>query len=334
MVAKVVTAPNGPEFSELVQGYWRAADWGMTAQERLSFLKQHIELGITTVDHADIYGNYECEALFGEALALDKSVRDQIQIVTKCDINLCGDKTPERKINHYDTSSAHIYQSVNNSLERLNVDEIDVLLIHRPDVLMDADEVAEAFTELHKVGKVKHFGVSNFTPRQFELLQSRLGKPLVTNQVEINPLNFEVAHDGTLDQMQMLRTRPMAWSCLGGGSIFSGESEQAIRVRNELEAIREEVVRRISEGEASILADQEEMSIESICEAAANGDPLAVDVIEKLGRYLGSAIAIVINLFNPEKILIGGVINQAKEVLYPAVRRCIEEQSLPVYHQD
>ncbi|WP_274035280.1 aldo/keto reductase [Vibrio parahaemolyticus] len=241
MVAKVVTAPNGPEFSELVQGYWRAADWGMTAQERLSFLKQHIELGITTVDHADIYGNYECEALFGEALALDKSVRDQIQIVTKCDINLCGDKTPERKINHYDTSSAHIYQSVNNSLERLNVDEIDVLLIHRPDVLMDADEVAEAFTELHKVGKVKHFGVSNFTPRQFELLQSRLGKPLVTNQVEINPLNFEVAYDGTLDQMQMLRTRPMAWSCLGGGSIFSGESEQAILVRNELEAIREEV---------------------------------------------------------------------------------------------
>ncbi|ELV8722848.1 aldo/keto reductase family oxidoreductase [Vibrio harveyi] len=241
MVAKVVTAPNGPEFSELVQGYWRAVDWGMTAQERLSFLKQHIELGITTVDHADIYGNYECEALFGEALALDKSVREQIQIVTKCDINLCGDKTPERKINHYDISAAHIYQSVNNSLERLNVDEIDVLLIHRPDVLMDADEVAEAFSELHKVGKVKHFGVSNFTPRQFELLQSRLSKPLVTNQVEINPLNFEVAHDGTLDQMQTLRVRPMAWSCLGGGSIFTGDTEQAVRVRNELEMIREEV---------------------------------------------------------------------------------------------
>jgi transcriptional regulator of PTS gene len=100
------------------------------------------------------------------------------------------------------------------------------------------------------------------------------------------------------------------------------------------QAIREEVVRRIADGEASSLAEQEEMSIESICEAAANGDPLAVDVIEKLGRYLGSAIAIVINLFNPEKILIGGVINQAKDILYPAIRRCIEEQSLPVYHQD
>ncbi|MDK9765104.1 aldo/keto reductase, partial [Vibrio sp. D420a] len=211
MVAKVTIAPQGPDFSELVQGYWRMAEWGMTPQQRLTFLKKHIDLGITTVDHADIYGGYQCEKLFGEALALDPSLREQIQIVTKCDINLCGDHTPDRKINHYDTSAQHIYQSVNNSLERLGVDEIDVLLIHRPDVLMDADEVAEAFNELYKIGKVKHFGVSNFTPRQLELLQSRLGKPLVTNQVEINPLNFEVAHDGTLDQLQMNRIRPMAW---------------------------------------------------------------------------------------------------------------------------
>ncbi|EPP24587.1 aldo/keto reductase [Vibrio fluvialis] len=241
MVAKVTIASQGPEFSELVQGYWRLGEWGMTAQERLTFLKQHLELGITTVDHADIYGNYECEQLFGEALALEPSLREQLQIVTKCDIKLCSAKFPERKINHYDTSAAHIYQSVNNSLERLHVNEIDVLLIHRPDVLMDADEVAEAFTELHKVGKVKHFGVSNFSPAQFELLQSRLGKPLVTNQVEINPLNFYVAHDGTLDQMQMLRTRPMAWSCLGGGAIFNGDSEQAQRVRAVLEELREEL---------------------------------------------------------------------------------------------
>ncbi|CAH8212629.1 aldo/keto reductase [Vibrio aestuarianus] len=241
MVAKVTIAPQGPDFSELVQGYWRLGEWGMTPQQRLTFLKQHLELGITTVDHADIYGNYQCETLFGEALALEPSLREQMQIVTKCDINLCGDRTPQRKINHYDTSSAHIYQSVNNSLERLGISEIDVLLIHRPDVLMEADEVAEAFSELHKVGKVKHFGVSNFSPRQFELLQSRLGKPLVTNQVEINPLNFEVAHDGTLDQLQMNRTRPMAWSCLGGGSIFSGDTEQAKRVREELEAIRLEI---------------------------------------------------------------------------------------------
>ncbi|WP_017020874.1 aldo/keto reductase [Aliivibrio logei] len=238
---KVVMAPEGPEFSELVQGYWRLSDWNMTAQERLTFLKQHIELGITTVDHADIYGGYQCEALFGEALAIDPSVRDKIEIITKCDINLCTADFPNRKINHYDTSKEHILNSVNNSLSRLNINEIDVLLIHRLDVLMNADEVADTFNQLQKEGKVKHVGVSNFTPSHFDLLQSRLDKPLVTNQVEINPLNFDVAHDGTLDHLQMNRIKPMAWSCLAGGDIFSGTSEQAIRVRHVLEEIKEEI---------------------------------------------------------------------------------------------
>ncbi|NAW85505.1 aldo/keto reductase [Photobacterium halotolerans] len=241
MVANVELTPDGPQFSELVQGYWRLADWGMTPQERLTFLKQHIELGITTVDHADIYGGYSCEQLFGEALALDPSVRGQIQIVSKCDIKLCGSQYPEQKINHYNTGKVHITESVNNSLQRLGVEQLDVLLIHRPDVLMDADEVAEAFATLKQQGKVAHFGVSNFSPAQFDLLQSRLDAPLVTNQVEINPLNFEVCHDGTLDQLQMKRTRPMAWSCMAGGEIFHGQSEQVIRVRSELEAIRQEI---------------------------------------------------------------------------------------------
>ncbi|QUJ69985.1 aldo/keto reductase family oxidoreductase (plasmid) [Photobacterium sp. GJ3] len=241
MVANVELTPQGPQFSELVQGYWRLADWGMRPQDRLRFLKQHIELGITTVDHADIYGGYSCEQLFGEALALEPSIREQIQIVSKCDIKLCGHQYPEQKINHYDTSRAHIVASVNNSLQRLGIEQIDVLLIHRPDVLMDADEVAEAFATLKQQGKVVHFGVSNFSSSQFELLQSRLEAPLVTNQVEINPLNFEVCHDGTLDMLQMKRTKPMAWSCMAGGDIFHGQSEQAVRVRNELEAIRQEI---------------------------------------------------------------------------------------------
>ncbi|MDV7103785.1 aldo/keto reductase family oxidoreductase [Vibrio sp. TH_r3] len=241
MVAKVCIAPQGPEFSELVQGYWRLAEWEMSPQQRLTFLKQHIELGVTTVDHADIYGDYQCERLFGEALALDKSVRNSIQLVTKCDVKLCSTSVPERKINHYDTSKTHILESVDNSLRRLNVENIDVLLIHRQDALMDADEVAEAFHTLKQSGKVKNFGVSNHSPRQFELLQSRLDVPLVTNQVEINPINFDVVDDGTLDLLQLKRIRPMAWSCLAGGRLFSGESDQDKRVRNELNAIKIEV---------------------------------------------------------------------------------------------
>lgn len=233
-------SPQGPYFSKLIQGYWRLCDWNMNPKQRLDFLKQHIDLGITTVDHADIYGNYECESLFGEALALEPSIREKIQIVTKCDINLATDKFPERKINFYDTSASYITNSVENSLQRLKTDHIDVLLIHRPDLLMDADEVAQTFEALYHSGKVLHFGVSNFTPRQFELLQSRLDKPLVTNQVEINPLNFEVAHDGTLDQLQQLRVKPMAWSCLAGGELFTGNTKQIQRVRLELEAVMNE----------------------------------------------------------------------------------------------
>lgn len=241
MVSQVTMVAQQLHFSELVQGYWRLAEWGMTAQQRLTFIEQHLELGITTVDHADIYGGYQCEALFGEALALKPSLRQQLQVVTKCDINLCNAKYPQRRINHYDTSKQHIVDSVNNSLANLHVDNIDLLLIHRPDVLMDADEVASAFAELKQQGKVNHFGVSNFAPAQFDLLQSRLDQPLVTNQVEINPLNFEVAHDGTLDQLQMKRIHPMAWSCLAGGEIFTGSSEQHIRVRETLIEIAAEI---------------------------------------------------------------------------------------------
>ncbi|OOE44675.1 aldo/keto reductase [Salinivibrio kushneri] len=225
----------------MVQGYWRLDDWQMTPQQRLSFLKAHIDLGITTVDHADIYGDYRCETLFGQALKLEPSVRDDIQVVSKCDINLVSEAAPNRKINHYDTSYRHILASVDNSLSRLGVEKLDVLLLHRPDALMDADEVAEALTTLRHHGKVAHFGVSNFTPSQFDLLQSRWDESLVTNQVEINPLRFDVVHDGTLDQLQRLRIKPMAWSCLAGGEMFNGESEQAVRVRDTLHAIGEEL---------------------------------------------------------------------------------------------
>ncbi|WP_444933129.1 aldo/keto reductase [Microbulbifer sp. JTAC008] len=241
MVNRVLASPKGPELSELVQGYWRVSDWNLSPQERLTFLKQHIDKGVTTVDHADIYGDYSCEQLFGEALKLDRSIRNHIEIVTKCNIKLLSEKYPNRKVKYYDSSAEHIQHSVNNSLAHLGVEHIDILLLHRPDVLMDADEIATTFAELQKSGKVLHFGVSNFTSQQFDLLQSRLSSPLVTNQVEINPINFSAAEDGTLDQLQQYRIHPMAWSCLAGGEIFSGSSTQATRLRITLEDIKEEI---------------------------------------------------------------------------------------------
>ncbi|NCH99231.1 aldo/keto reductase family oxidoreductase [Cronobacter malonaticus] len=236
MVERILMAPQGPTFSRLVMGYWRLMEWNYSARELVGFIEQHLELGITTVDHADIYGNYQCEAAFGEALRLAPHLRDKMEIVTKCGIATTA--KPENVIGHYITDRRHIVQSAENSLRHLHTDVLDLLLIHRPDPLMDADEIAEAFLELHKSGKVRHFGVSNFTPAQFSLLQSRLPFTLATNQVEISPVHQPLLLDGTLDLLQQLRIRPMAWSCLGGGRLFSDESFGSLRA--ELQQVAEE----------------------------------------------------------------------------------------------
>ncbi len=241
MIASIQTCKDGPSFSRLVFGLWRLADWGYSTDALLAILHRCIALGITTMDHADIYGDYSCESLFGEALAKEPGLRKQMQLVTKCDIKLVSDKHPEHALPHYDTSKAHILASVENSLRRLHTDHIDVLLIHRPDPLMDAAEVAEAFVALRDAGKVLHFGVSNFTPSQYSLLASQLPFPLVTNQVECSVLNFDVMHDGTLDQSQQLGVAPMAWSPLSGGRLFSSQDAQAVRVRACLEMLGEEL---------------------------------------------------------------------------------------------
>lgn len=235
------TSPGGPVLSRLVQGYWRMDAWDRSPAEHLDFLKAHVALGVTTLDHADLYGDYEVEARFGEVLALDPSLREELQIVTKCGIQLITGKTPERKVKHYDTGAAHIRHSVENSLKRLGTDRIDVLLLHRPDPLMDADAVAAEIVALRQAGMVMHFGVSNFTPAQYALLQDRLTFPLATNQVEINPLNPAVLFDGTLDQAQRLRTRPMAWSCLAGGRLFDARDEAGRRCHDVMARIGDEL---------------------------------------------------------------------------------------------
>lgn len=236
MVERIVMAPQGPEFSRMIMGYWRLMEWNMSPQALLAFIEQHLDAGITTVDHADIYGDYQCEAAFGEALRLAPALRERMQVVSKCGIATRA--KPQNTIGHYITERSHIIHSAEQSLKNLATDRLDLLLIHRPDPLMDADEVAEAFLNLHQSGKVLHFGVSNFTPAQFALLQSRLPFTLATNQVEISPLMQDTLLDGTLDQLQQLRIRPMAWSCLGGGRLFSDSSCEALR--QELSAVAQE----------------------------------------------------------------------------------------------
>lgn len=240
-VGQIDMAKGGPRFSRLALGFWRLADWGLSDRELLDLIRASLDLGITTFDHADIYGDYTCQELFGRALALEPALRKKMQLVTKCGIMLASPNRPQHALKHYNTSRAHIMASVEESLQTLGTDRVDLLLIHRPDLLMDPDEVAEAFTALRQAGKVLHFGVSNFTPSQFDLLASRLDFPLVTNQIEVSVLFLDLLHDGTVDRCLQKGIAPMVWSPLAGGRIFSEESERAARVRQALQAVGQEL---------------------------------------------------------------------------------------------
>lgn len=216
--------------SALVQGTWRLADTGWSAADTLRWIEQTADQGVTSFDHADLYGGYRGEALFGEALAGAPGLRERLQLVSKCGIRLAGHARGAARIQHYDSRRAHIVASVEHSLRALRTDRLDLLLLHRPDPLMDAAEVAATVADLKREGKLLAFGVSNFAPHGFELLDALT--PLATNQIELHPLRREPLHDGTLDQLQRRGRRPMVWSPLAGGRLLRGdESPAAQRVR-------------------------------------------------------------------------------------------------------
>jgi predicted oxidoreductase len=237
---RIEIAPQGPTLSRVTAGMWRLGEWNMDPAQRLAWIHQAIERGITTFDHADIYGGYTVEELFGEAIAIEPSIREQMEIVSKCGIALTTPNRPAHTLKHYNTTAAHIVASVEQSLSALRTDRLDLLLIHRPDPLLDLDEVAEAFDRLHTEGKVLHFGVSNFTPWQYQSLSSAVR--LVTNQVEFSPLRLDPVTDGTFDQLQSLGVSPMIWSALGGGRLFSTsagdpDATRAARIRAAIDAL-------------------------------------------------------------------------------------------------
>lgn len=209
------------ELSRLVYGAWRLDDAEDTSS---AHVREKIDLclsqGITSFDHADIYGDYRCEAIFGNAIKNDNSLRKDIQLISKCDIALLSDKFPDRRVKYYDTSAQYITTSVEQSLSNLSTDYLDLLLIHRPDPFMDAAETASALDALVDSGKVRGVGVSNFGPWDWKLIQKHMKHPLLTNQVEMSLLNRESFVDGTLAAMQTDNITPMAWSPLAGGQLF------------------------------------------------------------------------------------------------------------------
>ncbi|MEO0895605.1 MAG: aldo/keto reductase [Bacteroidota bacterium] len=216
-------------FSPVIIGTMRLGAWGanLSTSDLERYIDECVDLGLIDFDHADIYGHYTEEARFGEVLKRRPDLVTKLNITTKCSIKLVTENRPSFRLKSYDSSPEHIRKSVDQSLQDLGIEQIELLLLHRPDSLMNPHAVAAVFEELKAAGKVKHVGVSNYSPSQFDLLNSFT--PLQTNQVEVSLLHLNALQDGTLDQCLKLGITPTAWSPFGGGEIFFESSNPRIQ---------------------------------------------------------------------------------------------------------
>lgn len=205
--------------------------WGkqLSKKEMAALMHHCISHNITTFDHADIYGAYTTEADFGKAFIESGIKREDIQLISKCGIQYVYDNR-DNKVKHYNYSKDYIIWSVEESLKNLNSEYLDLLLLHRPSPLMVAEEIAEAITILKKDGKIRDFGLSNFTPSQMEMIGLRMN--IDVNQIEFSLTQHSAMHDSTLDYMSTTGITPMAWSPLG--SVFKQDNEQTRRIHKQL----------------------------------------------------------------------------------------------------
>ena len=222
--------------SEIIIGCMSWAKWGKdySTEELIDLLNFCLEEGLSTFDHADIYGDYTTEGRFGEALSKSGIKRESIQLITKCGIQYVGE-TRDNQVKHYNYSKDYIIWSAEQSLKNLKTNYIDLFLLHRPSPLMHPDEILEAIQRLKLDGKILNFGVSNFTPSQVELIDSKVD--VQANQVEFSLTQHSAMHNGSLDQMIVKGIKPMAWSPLG--SYFRDTNAQTLRIKKILQKLSE-----------------------------------------------------------------------------------------------
>lgn len=238
MIPRLRLAPHSPEFSQLAYGTWRIIDDpAATTQDLNRRLHVCLDLGMTTLDSAEIYGGYEVEEALGKAIALSPGLRDKFEIVTKAGIYVPNKFHPERRTAHYNATGARLVKSLEKSLRFLGTDHVELMLVHRPDWLTRAEDTAQGLNELVRSGKVRSAGVSNYNVAQFSLLNSVMEQLLVTNQLEYHLLHMEPIYDGTFSQCEQLGISPMAWSPMARGRIFDTKDEAARRLQAAAEAM-------------------------------------------------------------------------------------------------
>ena len=223
------------KYSRIIQGCMTWGVWGKNFNENQVIETMHhcLEQGITTFDHADIYGDYTTEKMWGDAFAKANIARENIQLISKCGIQMLGEARPENRVKHYQYDKKYIISSAERSLKELKTDYLDLFLLHRPSPLMDSSEIGEAIEYLKTSGKIKDFGVSNFTNSQVDLIQSNAD--ITANQIEISLTSTNSFTDGTLDTLMSQGVIAMSWSPLG--TIFKEDNDQNKRILKKLDTL-------------------------------------------------------------------------------------------------
>lgn len=234
---KVYISDSGPKVSSAIYGFYRWDDVQDAPATMEKIIHLCLELGINTFDHADIYGSYRCEELFGNLMQQRSFRREDIVLFTKCGLRIPHPGDPSVRIKHYDTSRQHILKSVENSLRRLQTDYIDIFLLDHLDPISNLEETAVTLQQLKDSGKVKNIGVANFSVFQHQLLAAYLKAPIVTNHIELNLLNTAALDNGQLDYIKQRYMHPLASSPLAGGRIASGTDTVAVNMRRKLQLI-------------------------------------------------------------------------------------------------
>jgi predicted oxidoreductase len=234
---KTYLSDAGPKVSPAIYGFYRWNEQDMSLPKMEAIVDLCLELGINTFDHADIYGGYQCEEMFGEIIRDKRTKREDIVLFTKCGLVVPHPSRPDVKVKHYDTSKEHIIKSLENSLRKLRTDYIDIFLLNQLDPLSDLEETALTLQKLRDSGKVKNIGVVNFSVFQHQLLSSYLRIPIVTNHIELNLLNTSAFDNGQIDYIKQKYMRPLATAPLAQGQIANSIEKKPLLIRRKLEEL-------------------------------------------------------------------------------------------------
>jgi predicted oxidoreductase len=234
---KIYLSDSGPKVSPAIYGFYRWSGEDLSQYKMESILNLCLELGVNTFDHADVYGGYHCEELFGKIIKSKPIKREDLVLFTKAGYVSPHYLYPDVRVPNYNSSGPHLLKSLEHSLKQLQTDYVDVFLVNNLDPISDLEETARTLEKIKSSGKAKNIGIVNFSVFQHQLLSSYLRIPIVTNHIELNLLNTSALDNGQIDYSKQRYMRPLATSPLAEGKIAESSERIPLRVRGKLEEL-------------------------------------------------------------------------------------------------